>query len=257
MLTFQGHGTRQPVTSVAFSPDGRFLSSGSDRSTRWQLWDLSGPEHQNWTSSVRAVTSIAFHPANGVVVSASASLLTQWDLSTKKTVSHRIPLARHSHTGVSFSIDGNFLGLMNHWFHLCRWGESGCEWDSARRIKSVDMIRPPTFSPDGGRVACRHTRYSRGRYAYEVTVWSVPDLTLRATLTGATNAFEDVHFHPSREQLVAGAGSSLIVWDIATGERIVHEQFGGRDVTGTRFTPDGRSLLIARSDGSDSHSCMR
>ena len=58
VLTFSGH--RSAVTSVAFSPDGRYALSGSSDNTL-KLWDISnGQAVRTFSGHGSAVTSVAF-----------------------------------------------------------------------------------------------------------------------------------------------------------------------------------------------------
>src|ERR1700761_963613 len=84
---WQGH--RGPVTSVAFSPDGKYIVSGSVGETI-RMWDaqtgklVSDPfeGHTDW------VTSVAFSPDGKYIVSGSEDkTIRMWDAQTGKLVS--------------------------------------------------------------------------------------------------------------------------------------------------------------------------
>lgn len=66
---FQGHENR--VNSVAFSPDGKTIVSGStDRTVR--LWDLEGNQiDQPFQGHESSVNSVAFNPDGKTIVSGS------------------------------------------------------------------------------------------------------------------------------------------------------------------------------------------
>ena len=66
------HGHRDIVESVAFSPDGATLTSGSSDETILRLWDTeTGKNKQTLTGHTGAVTDVAFSPDGAVLTSAS------------------------------------------------------------------------------------------------------------------------------------------------------------------------------------------
>jgi WD40 repeat protein len=67
--TFRGHADF--VISVAFSPDGQMLASGSYDKTI-KLWDVqSGQEVRTFRGHTDLVTSVAFSPDGRLLASAS------------------------------------------------------------------------------------------------------------------------------------------------------------------------------------------
>ena len=111
----QGHA--EGVTSVAFSPDGKYIVSGSeDKNIR--MWDaqtgkLVAAPFEGHTGSV---TSVAFSPDGNYIVSGSSdSTIRMWDAQTGRLVSDPFEGHTTTVTSVAFSPDGKYIvsGLGN------------------------------------------------------------------------------------------------------------------------------------------------
>ena len=94
--------------SVAFSPDGQRIVSGSDDSTV-RVWDAATgqPVGQPLTGHTGAVTSVAFSPDGKRIVSGSCDKTVRlWDADTGQPVGE--PLTGHTDavSSVAFSPDG-------------------------------------------------------------------------------------------------------------------------------------------------------
>src|SRR5438067_6079242 len=76
------HG--QVITAVAFSPDGKWIASGSQEGAV-RVWDTEGKEVAAWTRHQRPVHGLAFTPdSRGLVSAASQPSVCLWDLSAKR-----------------------------------------------------------------------------------------------------------------------------------------------------------------------------
>src|SRR5712675_2365583 len=148
------HGHSSTVDSVAFSPDGSRIVSGSwDKTIR--LWDaetgdaigkpLEGHSH--------LVNSVAFSPDGSRIVSGSwDKTIRLWDAETGDAIGK--PLEGHSSyvNSVAFSPDGSRI-VSGSWDKTIRLWDAETGGDMGKPLEGhSNAVRSVAFSPDGSRI---------------------------------------------------------------------------------------------------------
>jgi WD40 repeat protein len=224
-------GHTDTVTTLAFSPDGHTLASGSQDRTI-ALFDLTVPALTGHTDFVR---NIAFSRDGKLLASAGDdNRVFVWD------VARRIPLrVLRGVTGVAFSPDGRLVASTDG-------DKKVLLWDLDR---SSPPREPPWHPPGVFRLAFSPTARllalpgDDGR----IVLWD-PDHGTSRTLSGHHGAVETVAFSPDGSTLASAGADKVILWDVATGASLppLNGQTGG--MSSLAFSPDGSTLAMA--DGS-------
>jgi WD40 repeat protein len=226
--------------SVAFSPDGRRLASGSWNNTI-KLWDVATGQgvrtlrgHTDW------VLSVAFSPDGRLLASASGDHTVKlWDVETGQEVR-----TLRGHNGgvqsVAFSPDGRLLASGSRDSTVILWDvETG---QTVRTLSGhTKQVRSVAFSPDGRLLASASSDQT-------VKLWDVETGQAVRTLRGHTFWVESVAFSPDGRLLASASSDQTVkLWDVATGQA-VRTLRGHTDwVRSVAFSPDGR-LLASGSD---------
>ena len=229
------------VNSVAFSPDGKILASGSGDETI-RLWDATTGEHIETLSGHRGpVRSVAFSPDGKILASGSYDdAIRLWDATTGE---HIETLNGHRDwvNSVAFSPDGKILA-----------SGSGDEtirlWDATtgEHIETLSGHRGSVwsvaFSPDGQILAS-------GNINEIIRLWNATTGEHIETLSGHRGPVRSVAFSPDGKILASGSYDDAIrLWDATTGEHI-ETLNGHRDwVNSVAFSPDGKILASGSGD---------
>jgi WD40 repeat protein/tRNA A-37 threonylcarbamoyl transferase component Bud32 len=249
-ITLKGH-TRW-VPSVAFSPDGKRIASGSFDATV-KVWDAATGQETLTLGAVRGargntgpVESVAFSPDGKRLASASLNgTVKVWDLATggeTLTLNGQIG----SLNCVAFSPDGKRLAFAvgirgNPGSGRSTRGEVKV-WDAATGGETLmlkghtSLVTSVAFSTDVKRIASSDDE--------TVTVWDAATERQTLSLKGAGGR---VVFSPNGQRLASvGQNGTVKVWDAATGQEIRTLKGAGGQVA---FSPDGQRLASGRQDG--------
>ena len=236
---FYGHSYH--VTSVAFSPDGGSLASGSADNTA-KLWDISTFQEVQTLIHDNYVNSVAFSPDGSLLASGDEdSLVKLWDVSTfqeVKTLSHSWD---GWVTSVVFSPDGSLLASGDEDNVVKLWDAS--TFQEIRILTGHDdYVKSVAFSPDGSLLAS-------GSDDETVKLWDVATFQEVRTLTGHDDYVNSVAFSPDGSLLASGSDDETVkLWDLSTFQ-VVSTLTGHDDyVTSVAFSPDGSLLASGDHD---------
>jgi WD40 repeat protein/tRNA A-37 threonylcarbamoyl transferase component Bud32 len=239
------------VLQVAFSPDGKWLVSGSmpQGSINQRriggaivVWDLeTGKAVRNLRGHTGSVTSVTFSPdGNRLASSSQDATVRLWDARTGQEL--RIIETPDEVLKVIFKPDGK---------HLVSVGEDATVriWDTAtgRNVRTLRGHLGPiygiVFSPTDGRLFS-------ASYDGTIKVWDPEREQEHFTLNGHTHEVRGISFSPNGQWLAtASVDSSGKLWDLRTGLEILTLCGHLGLLYGVRFSPDGKLLATAGGDG--------
>jgi WD40 repeat protein/subtilase family serine protease len=235
-------GHTQSVRSVAFSPDGSLIASGSwDRTIK--LWRVSdGALVRTLTGHTDWVYSVAFSPDGSLIASASGSgdrTIRLWRVSDGALV-RTLRGHRDGVSSVAFSPDGSLLASCGDYtIRLWRVSDGALV---ATLTGHTDWVSSVAFSPDGSLIAS-------GSGDRTIRLWRVSDGALVATLTGHTDWVSSVAFSPDGSLIASGSNDRTIrLWRVSDGALVRTLTGHTYWVSSVAFSPDGRLIASGSRD---------
>ncbi|KIJ53127.1 hypothetical protein M422DRAFT_78551, partial [Sphaerobolus stellatus SS14] len=225
------------VLSVAFSPDGKRIASGSCDNTI-RIWDAETGEnvgkplkgHTSW------VLSVAFSPDGKCIASGSAdNTIRIWDAETGENNVGE-PLKGHTSLvlSVAFSPDGKCIASGSHDNTIRIWDAETGENVGEPLKGHTSWVLSVAFSPDGKHIAS-------GSHDHTIRIWDVESgENVGEPLKGHTSSVQSVAFSPDGKRIASGSHDHTIrIWDAETGENVGEPLKGHTSlVLSVAFSPD-------------------
>ncbi|MBC8115189.1 MAG: Gfo/Idh/MocA family oxidoreductase, partial [Candidatus Saccharimonas sp.] len=242
------------VRTVAFSPDGKVLATGSYQSV--SLWNPVTGELVKALKGHRAyVTGIAFSPDGLRLATACEDEIARvWKLEGDDAPltfkQHRLPV-----TGVAWSPDGKLLATSAGDDTRPTKGGEVKIWDAATgevqqsfelHTKGATGV---AFSPDGGHVA------SSGIDEH-VNVYDLKAKKALGFFAGHSRPTNGVLFHPDEETVISISGgravgkNELKIWEFVSGEELATAEAHEGRIAALALSKDGRTLATGGYDKS-------
>ncbi|KAK6987700.1 WD40 repeat-like protein [Favolaschia claudopus] len=238
-------GHTELVTSVAFSPNGEWIVSGS-RDNTLRIWEASSGApigeplhgHTDW------VRCVAFSPNGQHILSGSADrTLRIWDAGTGAPIGE--PL--HGHTDwvrcVAFSPNGQRIlsGSDDRTLRI---------WDAGTGVPIGDPLQGHTgwvisvaFSADGQHIVS-------GSADNTLQIWDVGTGAPLGDPLQGTGWVSSVAFSPDGQHIVSGSDDKTVrLWDTGTGAPLGDPLQGHTDrVNSVAFSPDDQHIVSGSGD---------
>lgn len=264
----------EPILDISLSEDSEYLAvftgniganeilRANERSVDPVVWliDLKKrTEIATFAGSRDWIWSMDVHPSGEYALSGSGALRPEletdldnairiWNIATQEVLLE-ISGADNPHTstieGIQFSADGDYFVSSGWEGKIVLWAfdadamTASVEW--VYEVGEGVSILNTTISPDGELIA--------GGLGNGQVVIVGKDGELIRQFGDHTNSIAGIRFSPDGAKLLTGSyDHTAVIWDVATGERLV-DLLGHSDrINDVTFTPDGRYALTASWD---------
>ncbi|MFN5971066.1 MAG: protein kinase domain-containing protein [Microcystis sp.] len=237
--TLTGHS--DSVQSVVYSPDGRYLASGSGDKTIKISGVATGKQLRTLTGHSDTVSSVVYSPDGRYLASGSNDKTIKiWEVATGKQL--RTLTGHYGEVySVVYSPDGRYLASGS-------WDKNIKIWEVAtgKQLRTLTGHSSPVlsvvYSPDGRYLASVNCDKN-------IKIWEVATGKQLRTLTGHSGSVWSVVYSPDGRYLASGNGDKTTkIWEVATGKQLRTLTGHSNVVWSVVYSPDGRYLASGSWD---------
>jgi WD40 repeat protein/tRNA A-37 threonylcarbamoyl transferase component Bud32 len=272
LLVLRGHSG--PITSVAFSPDGRrIVTSSRDQTAR--VWDTS-------TGQVQAVlrgdpdrpaglVSAAFSPDGHQILTGNSGLFTQSAVqSTQPASNSKRPIDPPAGGVAADDQIASWMGRGDTYTSNNLIPSSARVWD-ATSGRLIAVLQPESmgfmsefataFSPDGRRVLTVNQLVTELSDRQRMRIWDTAGGKMLVSIEAPPPGSGEPRFNPVYERGpamfspdgrcllgVSADRRSLRLWNAQTGDELVQLKGHEGAITSAAFSPNGQEVVTASKD---------
>lgn len=242
-----------PVISVAFSRDGKWLALGSglyitvwDLLTGQKVWmekEVLASLYADTSAINAAGNCLLFHPESKILAAGLADGTVQFRDTLDGGLLRVIEAHASAVMSLDFSPDGQILATASFDRTIALWNVS-----DGRRLTILkghtDAVRNIAFSPDGKRLAS-----AGGAGDRMVRLWDVATGQQIRRFVGHEGAIQSVVFsRDGRRFFAAGRDKMMRAWDVESGQSIQTYRGHAGSVNCLSLDPDGSRMASCGED---------
>lgn len=237
-------GPLAPVTAVAFSPDNKFLATGSYGQV--VIWNLTAAKPAKvLTNVLGAVNDVRFSPKGDILAVGGGQPSAKGDLRLYQTSDWKLLATLRGHDDVVFSLafspDGMQLASAS-FDHSVRLWDVKTHAPLRDYHHHSDFVYAVAFSPNGKQMVSA----SKDR---TVALFDVETGKGVFTFSGMEQDVMAVAFHPGGKSVISsGFEAGIHWWNPQTGEKIKTQAGHGIAVHELAFSQDGKRIVSAGAD---------
>jgi WD40 repeat protein len=267
IVCWEEAGQAGTVTSVATSPDGNWIASGSDDSTV-KIWRTSdyGLECTLGATGLHEVTAVAFGPVGSNVIAAGYydGTIRLWN-TTNFTLVSTFSKCSGKITSLAFSPNGPQLAIgSGDWLTRILNVATGAIINNNGNgtVYNYGVVRSVAYSPDGTLLAVAGEDTNLVKTIYVVNTSSLtttfalsqgtnfPNMGSGPFSTPVSNAVTSLAFSPDGSTLYSGClDQTICSWSTTSGTLQNSMTSSGQGITSLAIAPNGQTLFAGDQGG--------